>query len=152
MKTSLLAIDPGARTGYAWFQHFVNDGWFLQGGGVCSPDSAELLGDPFNQVVIENPVIYPHSKARPADILTLARIVGRYQERFRHCPIELVEPRRWKGTIDPDIMLRRIEVALTARDRAVYNSYTGGYKHNFTDAVGLGKWAVAQPFMAKDRK
>jgi hypothetical protein len=148
MKTSLLALDPGAKTGWAAFQRF-DAGWKLTAGGVMSPDDAYPARVMYDQVVIENPVIYPHSKARPADILTLARIVGRYQERYACSRIELVEPRRWKGSIDGDIMLRRIEAALNAADRAVYDAVKCGYKHNFTDAVGLGKWALMQPFVRK---
>jgi hypothetical protein len=151
-KTSLLAIDPGAHTGWALF--LESGGWHLAACGVASPTSDMPWPGTktLDQVVIEDPVIYPHSKARPADLMKLARIVGRYEERFAHArAIELVTPRSWKGSVDGDIMLKRIEAALTMADRTVYDLYSGGYKHNMTDAVGLGLWALKQPFILKAR-
>lgn len=152
-KTSLLAIDPGARTGWALFLEV--GGWHLAASGVVSPTEPPTWPglSKIDQVVIENPVIYPHSKARPKDILTLARTVGRYQERFDRHPIELVEPRTWKGSVDGDIMVRRIEAALTPRDLAAYGKATcrSSEKHNMTDAVGIGQWALKQPFMRSPR-
>jgi hypothetical protein len=152
-KTSLLAIDPGAKTGWALFLESA-DVWRLAACGVVSPmDPTPWPGSKkLDQIVIEVPVIYPHSKASPKSILTLSRIVGRYEERFAEAgPIELIEPRTWKGTIDGDIMIRRIEAGLSLEDRRVHDQYTGGYKHNMTDAVGLGFWALKQPFMNKER-
>ena len=139
--TSLLALDPGARTGWAFFRRWPHEGWVLEGAGVVTP--AESLGVSHPDfVVIENPQIYPNSKARPADILTLARLVGRYEERFRKTKVLLVLPRQWKGTIDGDVMIARIEAALTPDEAAVCAAYQGGYGHNMIDAIGLAKWAV----------
>ncbi len=151
-KTSLLAIDPGAKTGWALF--LEPGGWHLAACGVVSPkDPPTWPGvKDLDQVVIENPVVYSHSPVPPAKLMKLARIVGRYEERFAHAKnVELVEPRTWKGSVDGDIMLRRIEASLNPVDRAMHDSYMGGYKHNMTDAVGLGLWALKQPFMTKSR-
>ncbi len=146
MIRSLLAIDPGARTGWAAFGLYAS-GWQLQGAGVVTPDAE--FAHRMDLTVIENPVIYPNSRARPADILKLARIVGRYEERFKDSYVELVEPRKWKGTVDGDIMVRRIEAAMTPYEKEVLAAYKGGYRHNAVDAVGLGKWALRQPFMRR---
>ncbi len=146
--TYLLALDPGARTGWALFHDL--SGWHVAAAGVFSPtDPCIVPVKTLDFVVIENPVIYPNSRARPADILKLARIVGRYEERFasrtRH-PVQLVEPRQWKGTIDGDIMVARIEAAMTEADRITLAGYRGGYRHNAVDAIGLGYWALRQPW------
>lgn len=147
MIHSLLAIDPGAKTGWAWYICGT-----LVGCGVVTPDQDP--GTPkTDMVVIENPQIYPYSPARPADILTLARIVGRYEERYgrRAAVVKLVHPHEWKGSIDGDIMCKRIEAATPLQDRPALLSYKGGYRHNMIDAVGIGRWALKQPFVTKDK-
>lgn len=151
-KTTLLAIDPGAKTGWALFLDI--GGWRLQNCGVTSADSLEEWPGlkKLDQVVIESPIRPNPGTPRPADILTLARNIGRYQERFKAFPVELVEPRAWKGTVQKDIMTNRIIASLSQRDLAVHNLYKGGYAHNMTDAVGLGLWAVKQPFMRAPRR
>jgi hypothetical protein len=143
--TTLLALDPGAKTGWALYQVFGAI-WHLTGCGVVTPEDTVPDNKP-QIVVIENPEIYPNSQARPKDILTLARIVGRYQERYREAKhIELVAPHKWKGSIPKDIMLARIEAAIPARDGGAVAAYKGGYRHNMIDAIGLGTWALMQPF------
>jgi hypothetical protein len=144
--TSILAIDPGAHTGWALLLDI--DGWHVAACGVVAP--SDRTWRPLKRigvVVIEDPQIYPHSKARPADILKLARIVGRYEERFADCPQQRIKPREWKGSIDGDIMVRRIEAAFTPRDRGAFDAFKGGYRDNALDAIGLAKWATRQPFM-----
>ena len=141
----LLAIDPGAKTGVAMFFRPPPASWTLDkvytvavpGWGESVQPQSDML------VVIENPVIYPNGKARPKDVLTLARIVGRYQERFARYEQRLVEPREWKGSVDGDIMTQRIKDALTPHERIT----VGAADHNALDAVGLGKWSLRQPWM-----
>jgi hypothetical protein len=146
-RTSLLAIDPGARTGWAFYLDV--GGWFLQACGVAQPDEDFCPFAQVKDVVIENPQIYPQSRARPNDILTLARIVGRYEERFRAARVRLVKPREWKGSINGDVFCARIEASLPERDRPALSAYRGGYRHNCVDAVGLGAWALRQPWFTK---
>jgi hypothetical protein len=145
---TLLAIDPGLKTGWAFF--VAAGGWHVAGAGVVAPDDptwSPLIK--YGLVVIENPQIYPHGKARPSDLLKLARVVGRYEERFAGSPIELVAPRDWKGTVPKAIMLARIEAALDERTRGACAAYKGGYRDNLLDAVGMGFWAIQQPFMRR---
>lgn len=139
---SMLAIDPGAHTGWAYF----HDGVLLDA-GVTTPDKQPLHPIP-DLVVIECPArIYDHATA--ASIIKLARVTGRYEERYCNAPIELVEPRTWKGTIDGDIMVNRIKAAFTPHEAAVAARFKGGYAHNMVDAIGLGKWSLRQPFMRR---
>jgi hypothetical protein len=149
---SVLAIDPGAKTGWALFQSRVERPWHLAACGVVCPQDHLWLGglEDLDLVVIENPQIYPSSKVPPNDILTLARIVGRYEERFagRAERIELVKPREWKGSVNGDIMARRIESALSAYDKDVMRGClvgtAEGYRHNAIDAIGLAQWTIKQ--------
>lgn len=146
MITSLLAIDPGACTGYAYFTLDVS-GWHLCWAEEHTPDEPLrfLVGSAL--VVIENPKIYPQGHPRPNNLLTLSRIVGRYQERYKTSQQRLVYPRDWKGSIDGDIMTKRIQNALTPAERAL----TVGLGHDGIDAVGLGKWSLRQPWMRAGR-
>lgn len=147
--TSLLAIDPGACTGYALFQKYAEGRWALVNAGAYPPDRRVFL-EPYT-VVIESPQIYPNSKARPADILTLARIVGRYQERYDSSEQVLVSPHEWKGSVNGDIMIARIESALnrTEIEIAARADLPKSKYHNMIDAIGIGKWALRQPFARK---
>ena len=133
----LLAIDPGAKTGWALFDR---DGVLDSAGTaeflVCAPQRF-LRGA---EVVIENPRIYPTTK-RPNDILTLARIVGRFEERYRTSEVRLVTPREWKGTLPKALMAKRILAALTPQERVIAK----GLGPDAIDAIGLGKWALAHP-------
>ena len=107
----LLVIDPGANSGFARFDRRAAGDWRLVSAMVASPEvrSLDQLFAKPDIVVIENPQIYPHSRARPADILKLARIVGRYEERFADArQMRLVHPHEWKGSIAGDIMVERI--------------------------------------------
>ena len=135
---ALLAIDPGEDTGVSV--------WNLETGSlewctVVSPDEAIGRYIP-HRVVIEEPQVYMRSKANPADIISLARKVGRYEERYRYAEVTLVHPSEWKGNIDKDVMLNRIEGALTPEERDVVSKYNGpkGKRHNMIDSIGLGKF------------
>lgn len=152
MWLNLLAIDPGQRTGWAFFALLsAPAGLRLLEAGVNRPIERAwpmMKVDHKTIVVIEKPVIYPGSQARPADIMKLRGVAAQYEERFHMAgKVQLVEPRAWKGTIDGDIFLRRIEAAMTEYEQAVLAAYKGGYRHNAVDAIGLGKWAARQPWV-----
>ena len=128
----LLALDPGNSTGWAFF----NDG-VLQACGWCKGPSQ--LNAPFvDHVVIENPKVYPRSKVNPNDLMTLARMVGRYEERFTHLPTKLIFPREWKGTISKPIMLRRIRSEMTPGELLLL----GKNPDDTVDAIGLGRYTL----------
>ncbi len=141
---SLLAIDPGKATGWALF--IEAGGWHLSACGVAKPDDhawTPLAASKIDRVVIENPQIYPNSPARPNDILTLARVVGRYEERFQDAAsVTLVTPHQWKGSVKGDVMTKRIEAALTPHEATILSMRK--YTHDTLDAIGLAKWALKQ--------
>jgi hypothetical protein len=145
MIESLFAIDPGACSGWALF-HRLGTVWYLAAAGIATPDTLRSpLKDP-DLVIIEDPEIYPNSKARPSNILTLAKVVGRYQERFRTSAQRLVHPHAWKGSIDGDIFCKRIEASLTDKDRAAMEKCPASKVNNILDAIGLGRWSLTQPW------
>ncbi len=141
MKDSLLAIDPGANQGWAFFQKLSGEWTLIRCGLGVIP--ASICPE---SVVIEQPVIYPHAKARPNDIITLAlaagttvgRLVARWPDLETN--VHWVQPRAWKGTINADIMTRRIESKMgpVAMDMVKELNLSASKRHNVVDAVGLG--------------
>lgn len=148
---SLLAVDPGRDTGWAR----------LDVSGVLIDCG---LGDPPRsdgcKVVIERPQVYRgrSSKGDPNDLITLAIQVGRYTERFatQGSNVEHILPHAWKGTVDADVLCRRVVAALApaerdlllrvlaplARKQMTDEHLTAGRRHNVIDAVGIAKWSV----------
>jgi hypothetical protein len=147
-----VTIDPGLTTGWAiWTQSGLvacglDDPRSSPHHLVVVPadDDRETIGD----VWIEDPVIYPRSKARPADIMALKgnayRWAGRYDVFGVY--VHFVEPAQWKGQTPKDIHHSRIWARLTLDEREVVNEAARGMapskRHNMLDAVGLGLWVA----------
>jgi len=147
---SVLAIDPGRDTGWA----FLDDSGALLFCGLGTPPDS--VGHP---VIIERPQVYRgrSSKGDPNDLITLAIQVGQYKERCERAQskVELVLPRDWKGTVDPDVLCHRVVTSLSpserdcliriitplARKPMTDEHLTAGKRHNVIDAVGLAKWS-----------
>jgi hypothetical protein len=133
----LIAIDPGLKTGWACFREGV-----LVSCGLSTPErwNALLLDDV--SVIIEEPTIYPHSKAPPADVMALQLKVGELKGRFelRGCKVELVQPREWKRQVPKPIHNMRTLKALTDAER----SLAEGVRHDVLDAIGLGLWKLGR--------
>lgn len=146
-----VTIDPGLQTGWAI--------WNVSGLVACglgdprlharhvvhsSNRSADTIGD----VWVESPVIYPRSKARPADIMKLAREAGRWIGIYSTLGVEahLVEPAQWKGQVPKDIHHARVWAALTSAEQALVSVsvkvIAPSKRHNVLDAVGLGLWVA----------
>lgn len=128
------AIDPGACTGWAVFVDRV-----LYACGAERDASAVPVGG--DLVVIERPQIYRASKSKgdPNDLITLALLAGRYQERalVAGARVELVLPAAWKGSVPKAVHNKRVLASLTPQERALVPD-----DHNAIDAAGLGKWRL----------
>jgi hypothetical protein len=139
----LLTIDPGNATGWALWRR---DG--LTGCGLGDPRSACDV-DWIEEVWIESPVIYPRSKARPNDIVLLARGAGEWGGRYEsEAAVHYVEPATWKGQLPKDVHHARIWSKLNAAEQAIVNAACRGMapskRHNVLDAVGIGLWVRGQ--------
>jgi hypothetical protein len=101
-------------------------------------------------VWIESQVIYPHSKADPNDILTLAREAGRVAGSCAAAgaTVRWVKPAEWKGQLPKDVCHRRVRALLTDEERAILTRDCRGMpaskRHNVLDAVGIGLWALGR--------
>lgn len=137
----ILAIDPGRDTGWA----ILDDNGVLVDAGLGKPLSTYV-----GPVIIERPQIYPGrgTRVNPNDLITLAIQVGEYTEFFRSrgCAIEHVLPHCWKGSVDPDVLCRRIVAALPSAEASRLDSCISNVpkskQHNVIDAVGIAKWSV----------
>lgn len=134
----LLAIDPGNDTGWALFEN----GMLIDAGLYFPPLDGAIM-----DLVIERPTIYPRSKARPADIVTLAINAGMHAGRASSLTsIHWVEPRTWKGQVRKKIHHSRIVKLLSEDEKCVLRrlGVTEGKAHNVLDAVGLGLWKLGR--------
>jgi hypothetical protein len=136
----LITVDPGQSVGVATW-----NGRQLWGCGSGSYPINPTKGD---IVWIESQVIYPHSKADPNDILTLAREAGRVAGRCEAFGAEVfwVKPSDWKGQLPKEIQHRRVWAALTEAEQATLTQACRGMapskRHNVLDAVGIGLWVL----------
>lgn len=146
----VLAIDPGRDTGWALLDA---EGGLVRCGLGMPP---EFVG----RVLVERPQVYQGraSKGDPNDLITLAIQVGRYTERYERtgCVVEHVLPHDWKGSLRPDVCLRRIYDSLPMPERALLDdvirplarkplsadALDEGKRHNVVDAVGIAKWSL----------
>jgi len=136
----VIAIDPGNRTGWAYFHanKLRACGWIRPNRWVDLVERALSR----EHIVIEEPTLYPHSKARPASVMALQLKVGELKGRFEAngCTVELVQPRTWKGQVPKAIHNRRALAALTPDEFALAD----GQPHDVIDAIGLGLWKLGR--------
>lgn len=155
---SVLAIDPGLDTGWA----FLDDAGKLVHCGLGDPPDSKG-----HHVVIERPQIYRgrSSKGNPNDLITLAIQVGRYTERVvaQGSKYEHVLPHDWKGSVDSEILCHRVAACLApcelellyrvlaplARKPMTQEHLTAGKRHNVIDAVGIAMWSVGSRLAAR---
>jgi hypothetical protein len=138
----ILAVDPGRITGFAIFR---SDGLLLRL-GVARPK--EILPNliKYDRLVIER----PHGgqgKASRKNLVTLARRMQSVIDSVSADAVEEVEPMRWKGQTDGDMMTARIRDRwMSDLDRAILAGarIPQSYAHNAIDAYGLGRWYFAK--------
>ncbi len=143
---NLLAIDPGASTGWAWFRR----GELISCGRVnpeCYCDLTVYASDrAIDTVLIECPRAYPRGKVDPNDLIRLARRVGQLEAIFPGA--EIVYPHTWKGTLSKvQCHARWLGKLSPAEVGALAGGLLGVPKsaqHDVQDAVCLGMWRIGQ--------
>lgn len=133
---ALLAIDPGAITGWARFV-----GGKLLSAGVCE---GTFYPDDCREVVIE----CPHTawRATVKDMITLGRRIGRWEEWAKSFGLKsvLVDPNEWKGSVPKVIHQKRILAVLSVEERARLPKLLKTKSHNMIDAVGIGLYHLGR--------
>jgi hypothetical protein len=146
----LLAIDPGACTG--WAVYAVGE---LVACGVTGIDAVDcpavraLVSMPgIGELVIERPQVYrpKESKGDPNDLIKVAIEVGRWVERASLSGARVLQtlPNEWKGQVPKDVHHRRALAILSDDERAAIPSLPRTYAHNALDAVALGLWRLGR--------
>lgn len=132
---SLTAIDPGIRTGVAWFI----DGKLVNV-QQCKDEPVAVS----RLVVIECPEYQKGRRCSPNDLITLARRVGRWEERVRIAggKCVLVKPSEWKGSVPKRVHHARILARLEADERDVLETSSVG--PDAMDAIGIGLWYLGR--------
>lgn len=132
----VLGIDPGIHTGLALVE-IQGPNMFLLGADLDDPRKLGWLQPDY--VVIEKPVIYPHTKTNPNDLITLAIQVGEYQQFFGKHLVTLVEARTWKGQVPKTVTENRV-CAKFPNARTLLDRHPPSLRHNVSDAMGLAWW------------
>lgn len=144
IRTSLLSVDPGKSMGWAYF---VDARLYLCGLWNLAKDRFPFPNaDAVSSVIIEDQVIYPDEKVKPASVISLAKTAARAADRMRYERVEWVKPRTWKCTGDPDVLCVRIVKALSDFERKQYftaaDQIHESHRHDVIDAIGLGLWKL----------
>ncbi len=146
----LLAIDPGADTGWALFDSARR----LTACGLGSP---VLPGRLIEDVLIECPKLRPRGEKNPNAILLVARNAGEWAGRLEGQTagrIRYVTPNDWKGSTSKDISHARLWAKLDPKEQAIVdkafaeapgrNGLAPSKRHNVLDAIGIGLYGVGR--------
>lgn len=146
----MIAIDPGVSKGIGYAEFTPSLGLLICAELMREGDVIELLHlVPRQLVVIEFPRIYPAAsqKGDQNDLLELARVCGRIEQAAlaEGHTVEMIYPRDWKGTIDADVMVDRIQDRLGEGETAMVTLPSAKSLHdNVWDAVGIGLWKLGR--------
>ncbi len=146
----LLAIDPGADTGWAIFDSCRR----LQACGLGDPVfDAAGFGVP-ERVLIECPKLRPRGEKNPNAILLVARGAGEYAGAYRRSEVSYLTPNDWKGSTPKDISNARTWAKLDDKEKAIvdaaFKAHPGrdgmapSKRHNVLDALGIGLHGVGR--------
>lgn len=130
-----LAVDPGAKTGWALFQGDL----LVKCGTMPGIQAAQGPIAICSLAVIEAPRIR-RRHPRPQDLITLALLTGQIAAHYPNH--QLVPPEQWKGQMPKDVCWRRVLTRLLPTEMALVR--TAGADWNCRDAVGLGLWALGR--------
>ncbi len=146
----LLAIDPGADTGWALFDSCRR----LHACGLGDPDPVPMGG--LDRVLIECPKLRPRGEKNPNAILLVARNAGEWGGKYAECTekVEYLTPNEWKGSTPKDISNARTWAKLDDKEKAIvdaaFKAHPGrdgmapSKRHNVLDALGIGLHGVGR--------
>lgn len=147
----IACIDPGTSakggTGVAFFS---DPGVLLEAFLLRPPqvlDVAERIRQTVAKVhapshvhlcIVEWPQIYKGDRRDPNHLLGLTGMAMALVTALGARECRAVLPRTWKGTLDGDVMTKRIEGRLTPSELANIDPCPASLRHNILDSVGLG--------------
>lgn len=105
-------------------------------------------GETVNVLAVENPLIYVKGKARPNDIVALARIYGAFMGGIDADFYTGPSPQEWKGTLNGDILTERVARVLSKTEHTLLvkaqRAGQGGLTDHVLDGVGLGLFVLGR--------
>ena len=152
-----VAIDPGKKAvGWALFsdKNLIQCGLVINEGGPAQLNAA--MEDAFQDfhaavVVVEVPQMYQQRflKGDPNDLIDVALAAGMAVGNLAPCgdeDIELVRPRKWKGTRPKKVCNQLTLKTLTPAELAIYENTEclASLRHNVIDAIGIGLWKAGR--------
>ncbi len=158
----LLAIDPGANTGWAVFDSCRR----LSACGLFDGEKYTSLpaADAGSRVLVECPKLRPRGEKNPNSILLVARSAGEFGGRYSRCTVEYLTPNDWKGSTSKGIDHRRTFsklapeelralvsgcLGLSPRSAPINEAIAAGLSEsdkraNILDAIGIGLFGVGR--------
>lgn len=102
-----------------------------------------------DQVVRTAAIVRGSHRANPQDLLWLSKTVGACEMALANYPCHRVVPETWKGTIDADILLKRLrDGRLFPEEEIIWDSLVVRYgktsAHHAQDAVGIGLFQLGR--------
>jgi hypothetical protein len=154
----LLAIDPGADTGWAVFdavRRLTLCGLYDGEKHRQIPGSADLASISPHRLLIECPKLRPFGEKNPNAILAVARNAGEWAGRFAFfAPAEYLTPNEWKGSTPKEIDHARTWAKLDALEQGIVDRFftsapgraglAPSKRHNVLDAIGIGLFGVGR--------
>lgn len=155
MTRYLFTLDPGVKAaGVAVFDLHAKT---LVGAGLArgetvfktaqrAIDMAQAISEMVNlapcfpsEVIVEKPQVYVRGKGDPNDLIEVALSGGAFAGWFYMATQTAIQPREWKGQVNPDAMIERIKSRLSPEETArVEIPRAKSLAHNIFDAVGIG--------------
>lgn len=148
----LYAIDPGKNCGIAVFRdkELITASLISVKGSADKPSTWSEMArlviwkvDPpaGDELAIEFPQVYrgAKSKSDPKDLLHLSAMVGAVSHAMasRHVRVTLYQPHEWKGQLDKDQVMQRVNERL-GYSEAGRIVPAGAKTHNVFEAIGIG--------------
>jgi len=154
---SVIAIDPGKDTGWAFFRRGVltASGLIVEKDFSTYYDELEALCRTHWDVdmvgVVEKPRIYDRRrwKGDPNDLIDVAVKAGASAHALSYSSaVELVTPQEWKGQQPKNVNHAQTLVRLISEELEVLNKAKEKISlkkiHNVLDAVGIGLWRLGR--------
>ena len=131
---------------------FARHGGVRDGGGAfcrkCARGGRTDIGEALTVLAVENPLIYKHGTARPADIVALKCIYGAFMGGIDADFYSGPSPEEWKGSTDGTQMTERVVTVLNATERTMLMMSDAqgddSLSSHTLDAVGLGLFVLGR--------
>jgi hypothetical protein len=132
----VISIDPGKHfLGVAsWIDQELVDARLHETVGYQPPFVLDVLA-------IERPMIYPGraQKGRQRDLIELAMIAGRIQERAGRAKVFCFDPYQWKAQLPKAVTRDRVQEILSEQELGrIIKPRKASLIHNIFDAIGIG--------------